>query len=99
GGEIDLVGRRDRLDAGSENDGIPDQGTFLVQDVTERDHDAHSEAVVALVRLGKPELLLHGHRGQAGGRHTREYQPEPVALRLHDTTIVSKRVATQELAV
>lgn len=99
GGEIDLVGWSDRLDAGREDDGIAYKRAFLVQHITERDHDAHGEPVVGLVRLGEPQLFLHSHRRQCRRGHTWKYEPEPVALWLDDAAVVSGRVTAQELAV
>jgi hypothetical protein len=59
----------------------------------------HGEALVSLVRLRKPQLLLHAHRDQRRRGHAGEDHPEPVPLRLDDAAVVCRSQAGHELLV
>jgi hypothetical protein len=48
GGEIDVVGRRDVLDAGREDDRVTHEGPLLMEHVAKGEDNAHSEAIVPL---------------------------------------------------
>jgi len=61
-----------------------------VQHVAQSEDNAHREAIIALARLGEPQLLLHAHCGQCPGGDAREDHPEPVALRLDNMAIVRR---------
>jgi hypothetical protein len=98
-GQIDRVGRGELLDTRREHHRVADEGTLLVQYVAEGEDDAQREAIIALARLGEPQLFLHAHRGQCPGGDAREDHPEPVALRLDDAAVVCRGEAGHEVTV
>jgi hypothetical protein len=98
-GQVDLVRWGEGFDARREDNGVADEGAFLMQHVAERDDDTHGQPPVTLGRLGKAQLLLHGHRGQRPRRHAREGDPEPIAFRLDDVAVVRRCQTANELAM
>jgi len=99
GRQVDLFGWGEGFDARREDYGIADERAFLVYHVAERDDDAHGQPPVTPGRLGKAQLLLHGHRGQRSRRHAREGEPEPITFRLNDAAVVRRGQTGNELAM